>query len=351
MATRATRLAAAAAAVTLAVTLVAEPALAGGRKGGQGGKVSWDVTSYVSGTNAIQAHGKVKGRKKAVKLQVKIPRGWRTLDTDRTNRKGKFAVSDPLEWYGVHKVRVKARGFSKKKKVSIDPGYVPLGVASNHTYLSGRPYKFRFNPCQTLKYRVNAEDVGEAGIVLAQQAMALASRATGIKVKYVGTSTQIPYNAKFHLPKGTDLVIAWATNAEVPDFVNRGADGFGGPNWTRWARDARGKRVAQTLEAGVTLQTEAWSSYYSPAFESTYPNYPIGSLLLHEIGHALGLDHSQGGDQMMATEAWTPHADGVYRAQYGAGDLAGLKQLGLEKGCLRPLRHARMAPVPNEQVP
>ena len=60
-------------------------------------------------------------------------------------------------------------------------------------------------------------------------------------------------------PRGTDLVIAWATHAEVPDFVRRTAAGFGGPRWIFPARNSKGQRVWMTDEAEVTLSTDYWS--------------------------------------------------------------------------------------------
>jgi len=55
----------------------------------------------------------------------------------------------------------------------------------------------------------------------------------------------------------------------------------------------------------------------------------IGALLLHEIGHAMGLDHAGATSQIMY-----PSLQSGFRGRYEAGDLAGLHALGAEQGCL-----------------
>ena len=52
--------------------------------------------------------------------------------------------------------------------------------------------------------------------------------------------------------------------------------------------------------------------------------------MLHELGHAMGLNHVTDPRQLMY-----PVIMSRSRAAYGPGDLAGLRRLGRTQGCLR----------------
>ncbi|QIG45458.1 hypothetical protein G5V58_24325 [Nocardioides anomalus] len=337
-----------------ASTVAAKP-----HHGGKGhhkhkGKVTWDVTSVTAGTGAVvAAHGKVPGRKVKVKLQVKAGKKWISFGKTKSDKKGKFAISGALDWYGVHKVRVSTSGrkaFHKGTKVSVATPYAPRGNPADHAFtLSSQGQRYSFNPCKTIRYVVNADDVGPTGIALAQAGMEQMSMATGIDVKYVGTSHTIATaDGRWpKLPKGQDFLISWATEAEVPEFVTTPAIGFGGPRLVYYGRDAHGKHVGLTTQAGIVLDTDAYfSGVYDQSYLGTKPAW--GETILHEIGHAMGLAHFEATDEIMYPGAGRGvYPDGYFRGLYGAGDLAGLATNGLDQGCItkasRPRVSARMA--------
>lgn len=337
----------------LATVLIGSLVVTGGtpaEAAGAGAKARWDVTSYVAGTDRVEVHGRAPGRRRTMQLQVRAKGRWITIGHDRSRRNGAFRVRGRLDWYGSHKVRVRAAGrgprFVKTQTASIAPSYAPVGNAADYDLLgTSAATSWRFNPCRTVRYKVNADDTGQAGLDAAVRAMTQISYATGITVKYTGTTHMIPAaDEGARLPKRTNLVIAWGTNAEVPAFAQLSADGLGGPRRGFYARSGKGPRVQMITEAGVTLLTESYGSSYTPGFEST-GTPGIGHLLLHEIGHAFGLDHSAGADEMMFGGAWSPEGDGVYRSNLGAGDLAGMTQVGLGEGCLRPVNGRYQARV------
>lgn len=312
-------------------------------------KVVWGATSWVAGAGGYAVSGKVHGRafkggKRTVLLQYKIPGGWRTLNRDKVRRK-KFAFAGIWDWYGTHKVRVFAPK-SKKRKArtlgknlfSVGTAWTPRGVPSEYVTFQNAGHRYGFNPCRPIRWRFNnGGGVGDAYFTQVQAAVTEVSRATGIPFVYQGASATIPLNVTA-LEAGTDLVVAFADEAQVPAFA--GATARGGvvkvkPAWGL----AAGKRVAQIEQAGVTVSNEKITSdYYDSAVSSPKPTTIL--VFLHELGHAMGLDHvttpgsevevMYSGDGYM-----TPWPDGLHHPYWGAGDLAGLSAVGLGGGCVR----------------
>jgi hypothetical protein len=319
---------------------------------GKKGKLVWDVTSFVAGTGAqVAAHGKVKAKgKRKVYLQVKAGRGWRKISKTKTDKKGNFAIGGALDWYGVHKVRVTIpgrRGFSKSTKVSVGTQYTPRGQAADWVQMTtggSTQLPIRQNPCGTVRYLVNSDDVGPAGVAMVQLAMTYVSWATGIKVQYVGNSSLIPLHSGKRLPGKATMLIGWADANEVPEMPAAHAVGLTSYDRNgRYAgtvrRDAKGKRVLQMKYTDIALSTEWWfNGVYNDDFGPS-PKTTYSEVVMHEIGHAFGLDHAPTGDEIMYYQSGNGvYPDGLFRGQYALGDLTGLAKNGLDTGCNRSLR-------------
>ena len=146
-------------------------------------------------------------------------------------------------------------------------------------------------------------------------------QASGITFRYLGTTTAMPPSMAAW-PTGTTLVIGWARPAQTAWKMPGTILGFGGT--VRWisADDAAGS-MRRIAEAGVLLDsTEALGK----GFTGTNRR---GRLLLHEIGHAVGLGHVAATSQRM-----NPIITKTSSAQWGAGDLRGMNRVGLGGGCV-----------------
>ena len=94
-------------------------------------------------------------------------------------------------------------------------------------------------------------------------------------------------------------------------------------------------------QSAAVFDTNKWfSGDLDWAFIGQKPLW--GEVMLHEVGHAFGLDHSPSAEEIMYWQAgngvWP---DGYFRGLYGAGDLAGLAKDGLGQGCFRTVNRFR----------
>ena len=94
----------------------------------------------------------------------------------------------------------------------------------------------------------------------------------------------------------------------------------------------------ETSQAAAVFDTNAWfSGNYDWSYLGTKPLW--GETMLHEFGHAFGLDHSPAADEIMYWQAGNGvYPDGCFRGLYDAGDLTGLATNGLGQGCFRKVR-------------
>lgn len=207
------------------------------------------------------------------------------------------------------------------------PGYALTQTASH--------YVIRWNPCMPIHYKVNVTHAPKGALADVKAAVAALHKASGLVLVYDGQTGAIPQQSFDHnLKPGhfPPLVIAWArpgTGAGASNLLPpAGAAGVGGIAWYEWfSRNGQYLFPTQVV-TGFVVMNDKFNATYRAGFGRGETR---GEVLLHELGHAVGLLHVADPAQMMYPAA-IPRA----RAAYGKGDVAGLKRVGKPAGCIKP---------------
>ncbi len=206
-------------------------------------------------------------------------------------------------------------------------------VHGEYAFLERSPGgRVRWNPCQPILYEVNLEHATPGALDDVREAIHRVSDATGIAFEEVGTTVrtvdmQLGRAFQSRIP-GEDrylpLLIEWVPHEHF-DFVadTHKAAAFGIPY--RGFGDLSREYVsgAIAMDAGERLP------------EGFGERYSRGVILMHELGHVMGLAHVASPDELM----WAPDVSDapvpdLSLTDWGPGDLEGLRALGLNAGCL-----------------
>jgi hypothetical protein len=171
----------------------------------------------------------------------------------------------------------------------------------------------------------NLSEAPAGAASLVESALAQVAAATGDTFINDGSTTEVPssgrpaYQPNRYGPRWAPVVIAWAQPSETNQLPGGNVVGEGGPTWMT-APD--GDKVFVSGE--VLIDRNATQSL-AVSFSGT----SLGELLLHELGHVMGLGHTADATQIMY-----PTLTPVPQASYGSGDRSGLANVGRAPGCL-----------------
>jgi hypothetical protein len=174
-----------------------------------------------------------------------------------------------------------------------------------------------YDPCRPVHYMIRPDGGPAEGDRLIAAAVAQVSAATGLRFVSDGGTTESPAGerASFQPDRYGDrwapVLIVWETASEQPDF---GVDvaGLGGSTRMVW-----GDHPAKYVTGMVQLD----AAKLGAALKQPDGRQRVQNVILHELGHLVGLAHVNDPQQLMYPRGGTA-------VGFGRGDLAGLARLG-----------------------
>lgn len=220
---------------------------------------------------------------------------------------------------GAHLVADIAGWYTGTEVAAVLPPPVPLTSTGGPP--SAQPYVFtrvnsagplRWNPCQPIPYSINLSGYGPDKRFVIREALDRVQAATGLIFAAAPDTAYTPTsnNPTGGVPAGSELVIALTDEAHS-DLVAGSIVGRADISFSSVI--LRGTVVVDMGDIGGR-----------PEWQST----GIGPVLLHELGHAVGLAHVADASQVMNSVATQSGPN-----TYAAGDLTGLWQVGAAGGC------------------
>jgi hypothetical protein len=218
------------------------------------------------------------------------------------------------------------------------PAAVPNG-GGTHAFIQMQPdgvTPVAYDPCRPIHYVTRPDGAPEGADQLIEDAVARVSLATGLVFINDGTTDEAPTQERdSFLPerygdRWAPVLIAWSNPTESPDLAGEGAAGstleilgYAGSSSAGYAEesdpaepDTSGEQIF--VSGGVTLDGPDFAELLSERGGYSQAR----AVVIHELGHLVGLDHVSDDSQLMSPTLSENLTD------FANGDLEGLAALG-----------------------
>lgn len=265
-----------------------------------------------------------------VTLQRLVP-GNAWVDVAAAAVEGRAATAPaPTGFYGRHVLRLHA-ALTDGSTLDSDPGTIqvrpahrPRGKAGQHVLMTGFGVPIMWDSCTTIDYRVNTDQAPRGAVRDIAEAVRRIGEATGLTFRYLGTTSLIPDSTNPWASYGdADVVVAWRDPSQ--DSGLGGALGYGGPTYSSGHHTVGGLPVNLATSGRVVLSTR-FNDKLAPGFGRGATR---GKVLMHELGHLVGLDHAPHRSQVMYPSLQRAHGQ-----HWGAGDIRAFSKVGAQQGCV-----------------
>lgn len=218
-------------------------------------------------------------------------------------------------------------GASQPQRLLPSVGYNDNGEYRFLTYdLDGMPTGF-FSPCESIKYEVNPENEPEGAREQLELAIQNIQFHTGLKFEFVGeTGESIPFDDEGQIAyRSNSLLIEYLPHQELNEKISDEYDHVDAAGWAGPVYEWLNYEKEQLIAVGAVMALD-YESIEDDLAEGLFGE-PRGqqtrSLMLHELGHAVGLDHVDSPFELMFTDIPDPSV-----SYFQKGDLEGLALAG-----------------------
>jgi len=170
-----------------------------------------------------------------------------------------------------------------------------------------------WSACQKIGWRIDTDDSPKRAVPQAKEAVSRIEDATDLRFAYRGKTDVAPKRFSKY-PEDTQLILGWG-----PPKATGEAAGVGGAQW-----DGSTGRI---VHGYVVLNYEDEFAAGFGRGPATGTQGTLGQLMMHELGHAVGLQHVRDDQQIMYPTLTRK------KATWGAGDRNGLRKVGKAAGC------------------